>query len=184
MNEKVSLRRTLLKSRHSLSREAWEKRSQQIANHLLASELVQNSQTILAYFSVRNEPDLSGLFTRSQHSWGFPRCVDKSLFWHCWQPGERLQSGKFGILEPLASGRMLMPEEVDLILIPAIALDKKGYRLGYGGGFYDRMLANPIWQGKLTIGVVFELGYVDELPIDDWDCPLDGVCTEMGLKLL
>lgn len=183
MNQKASLRQKLLRSRLSLSPKTWQEKSQQLCQNLLSTKIVQEAHTILAYFSFRQEPDLSVLFTQSQARLGFPRCVGKSLFWHGWQPGEEQQKGHFGILEPHSDSVQLQPEEVDLILVPAVACDQQGYRLGYGGGFYDRMLSDSVWQNIPTIGIVFDFAHVVQLPIDPWDYALDGVCTETGLKM-
>lgn len=161
----------------------WREKSDRLCYHLQSSPLFSQAQTILAYFSVRQEPDLSPLFQNSQQRWGFPRCVDKSLFWHSWKPEEPLQTGAYGIFEPYADSPLLSPTEVDLILVPAVACDAQGYRLGYGGGFYDRMLSLPQWETKATIGIIFEFAYLPQLPIDNWDKKLHGVCTESGLKM-
>ncbi|NET50563.1 MAG: 5-formyltetrahydrofolate cyclo-ligase, partial [Merismopedia sp. SIO2A8] len=59
-----------------------------------------------------------------------------------------------------------------------------GYRLGYGGGFYDRMLSSSEWESKPTIGIIFEQAYLPQLPIDDWDTSLQGVCTENGFNFV
>jgi 5-formyltetrahydrofolate cyclo-ligase len=148
---------------------------------------MKQAHTILAYSSIRQEPDLSPLFTRSLFSqsyrWGLPRCVGKTLMWHLWSPPEvsRLQSGAYGILEPTPDSPLLQPEEVDLILVPSVACDRQGYRLGYGGGFYDRLLSDPAWVTKPTIGIVFDFAHVPSLPIDQWDRPLQAVCTEAGI---
>jgi 5-formyltetrahydrofolate cyclo-ligase len=182
VNQKASLRQKLLRSRLCLTPSIWQAKSQQLSQHLLNAKKVQEAQTILAYFSFRQEPDLSFLFTQSQAIFGFPRCVDQSLFWHPWQPGEPRRKGRFGILEPHPDSRQLEAEEVDLILVPAVGCDRQGYRLGYGGGFYDRMLETPRWQKIPTLGIIFDFAYVDQLPIDPWDYALDGVCTETGLK--
>ncbi len=66
-------------------------------------------------------------------------------------------------------------QNIDLILIPAVACDRRGYRLGYGGGFYDRWLPNST---GLKVGIVFEEFYLDEIPIDIWDVPLEAIGTE------
>lgn len=165
-----------------MSPEEWRQKSDRICFHLAASSLFAQAHTILAYFSFRQEPDLSSLFT-SQQLWGFPRCLDKSLSWHSWQPGEPLQTGNYGIFEPLADSPTFSPNQVDLILVPAVACNPQGYRLGYGGGFYDRMLSLPQWASKPTIGIVFDFAYLPQLPVDDWDRKLAGVCTESGLKM-
>ncbi|HEY9652178.1 MAG TPA: 5-formyltetrahydrofolate cyclo-ligase, partial [Coleofasciculaceae cyanobacterium] len=73
--------------------------------------------------------------------------------------------------------------EVDLILVPAVACDRRGYRLGYGGGFYDRMLSSAEWGSKPTIGIVFEFAYLPRLPIEPWDKPLHAICTNLGFKI-
>ena len=179
---KAELRRTLLKLRQSMPVEDWREKSDRITSHLQSTPLFTQARTVLAYFSVRQEPDLSLLFTDSKHSWGFPRVQDKSLSWHSWQPGEPLQTGAYGIFEPHPEASVLEPTEVDLILVPAVACDVRGYRLGYGGGFYDRMLSSAEWASKPTIGIVFEFAYLPRLPIDDWDKVLQGVCTETGFN--
>jgi 5-formyltetrahydrofolate cyclo-ligase len=180
---KAELRRSLLQARRSLSPEEWRTRSQQICTHLADSEWVQSAQTILAYFSIRQEPDLSALFALPKR-WGFPRCESDRLVWHQWCPGEPLVRGALGVLEPSPAAMVLQPEAVDLMLVPAVACDRQGYRLGYGGGFYDRLLSQPAWQTRRTLGIVFEEAYLPTLPTDPWDCPLSGICTDTNLHIL
>lgn len=137
----------------------------------------------MAYFSFRQEPDLSFLYTDTNHRWGFPRCVGNSLIWHIWKPGNSLQTGNYGILEPHPTAPTLQASEVDLILVPAIACDYQGYRLGYGGGYYDRLFSSTEWSTKPTIGIVFDFAYLTQLPIEPWDKQLHGICTETSLKI-
>ncbi|WP_309242725.1 5-formyltetrahydrofolate cyclo-ligase [Limnofasciculus baicalensis] len=183
MNQtKSELRKKLLKQRQAMTVEEWQQKSDRISAHLQTSPLFTQSKTILAYFSFRQEPDLSSLFTDTQHRWGLPRCVGKSLIWHSWQPGETLQKGNYGILEPHPDAPILEADRVDLILVPAVACDVRGYRLGYGGGFYDRLLSYTDWVFKPTIGIVFDFACLPQLPIEDWDRPLQAICTEYGLR--
>ncbi|NET89429.1 MAG: 5-formyltetrahydrofolate cyclo-ligase [Kamptonema sp. SIO1D9] len=183
-SNKTELRRKLLQQRLSLSALEYQEKSEKLCTHLQSSPIFKQAKTILAYFSFRCEPDLNFLFTNTEKKWGFPRCVDKSLFWHRWQPGEPLEKGNFGIFEPHPNSPSLQPNLVDLILVPAIACDSQGYRLGYGGGFYDRMLASPKWQTKPTIGIIYDFAFLPQLPSDPWDKPLDAVCTETGVKIV
>jgi 5-formyltetrahydrofolate cyclo-ligase len=180
--EKAQLRIQLLQQRKALSQAEWQEKSHRLCGHLQSSELYQNSRTILAYISFRQEPDLSVLFTDTNHQWGLPRCVNKQLVWHRYGIGDTLQPGKYGILEPLPDAPILTADEVDLILVPSVGCDRQGYRLGYGGGFYDRLLSLPQWQSKPTLGILFNFGDLLDLPIASWDKPLQGVCTEVGLR--
>ncbi len=182
-SNKTELRRSLLQKRLSLSPTQWRTKSEQICEQLQSSSIYQESQTVLAYFSFRQEPDLSILFTskNNQHRWGFPRCVGKSLSWHLWQPGEKLVQGKFDILEPLADAPTISASEVDLILVPCVASDFQGYRLGYGGGFYDRLLTSRPWKNIPTVSIVFKFAYLPTLPVDPWDTKLKYTCTEEGI---
>lgn len=179
--DKAQLRRQLLKIRRSLSKEEWQEKSDRICSHLYSSSLFSSAKTILVYFSFRQEPNLSLLLTDSSRRWGFSRCVGNTLTWHLWTEGDALETGTYGILEPRSTAPRLESAEVDLILVPAVACDKRGYRLGYGGGFYDRMLSSAEWASKPTIGIVFEFAYLSQLPIDGWDKPLQAICTETGL---
>ena len=99
-------------------------------------------------------------------------------------PGTPLSKGDYGIFEPHPDSPTLQPDEIDLILVPAVACDVRGYRLGYGGGFYDRLLSSAEWALKPTVGIVFEFAYLPELPVDQWDKPLHSICTENQFQIV
>ncbi|WP_107670926.1 5-formyltetrahydrofolate cyclo-ligase [Cyanothece sp. BG0011] len=174
---KKQLRKRLTEERKNLSKLDWINKSKNICETLEKYPLFQQSKTILAYLSIRQEPDLTSLFS-TEHNWGFPRCVKKSLSWHSWQPQDPLIPGKYGILEPSAEAPILTPDTVDLILVPAVACDYNGYRLGYGGGFYDRLLNSPQWSSIPTVGIIFEFALLPHLPCEPWDQKLQAICTE------
>ncbi len=186
--QKAELRRMLLKQRRTASRissrslpkSIWKEKSDRIVSHLQSFPRFIEAKTILAYFSFRQEPDLSPLF-RSEKQWGFPRIEGKSLIWHCWKLGDKLETNKYGILEPSIESKIIESQAVDLILIPTVACDRLGYRLGYGGGYYDRMLSSTQWSSHTTIGIVFDFAYLPQLPVDAWDKKLDFICTEEGI---
>jgi 5-formyltetrahydrofolate cyclo-ligase len=181
--DKSILRRQLLQQRRELAPELWREWSDRICIQLQNCPQFKRSNTILGYQSCNQEPDLSYLFSNSAKQWGLPRCVGKDLFWHCWQPQAPLVTGAYGILEPSPQLPQLEPDMVDLMLVPAVAIDQSGYRLGYGGGYYDRLRANPLWQKVPTIGITFNFACVEILPIDPWDIRLDAVCTELELNI-
>ncbi len=177
---KSTLRRKILQQRQSISTAQWQEKSSLICDRLQENALFKEARTILAYFSFRQEADLISLFSLNKN-WGFPRCVGKSLAWYSWQPGQELQAGKYGIKEPLANATVIDSEKADLILVPTVACDQQGYRLGYGGGFYDRLLSSAQGSTVTTIGIVFDFAYLVKLPIDPWDMKLNFICTETKL---
>jgi 5-formyltetrahydrofolate cyclo-ligase len=193
-SEKTILRRLLLHQRQAMPIEEWQRKNEQVCEQLRSQPEFIHATTVLAYFSLRQEPDLSSLFSLPK-TWGFPRCINTDLSWHQWspstEPGKRsqisendphlnlpLQRNKFGILEPHPDSPLILSDAVDLILIPAVACDRQGYRLGYGGGYYDRLLSHPDWSDKPTIAIVFTAAYLPALPRDPWDRPVRSVCTE------
>jgi 5-formyltetrahydrofolate cyclo-ligase len=179
---KITLRRQLLAQRRSLPIPTWQQQSQKICDHLAESDLIKNAEMILGFISFRQEPDLMSLYQQfPQKTWGFPRCVDQNLDWHQINPANFLEStqiGNFGILEPIPTLPTIDLLSVDVILVPAIACDHQGYRLGYGGGFYDRFLLH---QTGFTISVVFADFYFETLPQSEWDIPTKAVCSENGI---
>ncbi|NDJ19974.1 5-formyltetrahydrofolate cyclo-ligase [Myxacorys almedinensis] len=183
--EKTSLRKQILNRRKQLSQPEWDHKSKQICKHLEKLPLMQHANTVLSYVSIRQEPDLHALTVAlPTKRWGFPRCVGQSLVWHHPAPDcFALQPGAYGILEPDPGSPVLHPEEVDLLLVPCVGCDRRGYRLGYGGGYYDRLFGTLAWANKPAIGILFEFAVVDELTIDPWDRALTGRCTEAGVTL-
>lgn len=183
MSKKAQLRQEILQKRLSLPLTLWQEKSDRLCQQLQTCPLYQKANTILVYLSIRQEPNLYPLFS-SEKQWGLPRCLKKSLVWHLWQPNNPLKKGKYELLEPDPNLPLLTPSEVDLILVPSVACDHFGYRLGYGGGYYDRLLSEIDWQKIPTLGIIFDFAYLSELPIDPWDQPLTGVCTDYGWKLV
>jgi 5-formyltetrahydrofolate cyclo-ligase len=176
---KSDLRRSLLHTRRSLPAATWRTYSDRLCTHLQTSPQFIQAQTILAYTSFRQEPDLTPLFQQfHQKRWGLPRCLGKSLIWHQWSADRPLHSSAYGILEPHVHEPLLDLKTVDLILVPCVAIDSQGYRLGYGGGFYDRFLHN---YAPPTLGILFDFAHLPQLPTDSWDQSLSGFCTETGV---
>lgn len=186
--QKAELRRNIIKQRQSISEKQWQEKSQVICRNLFNSDLFIQARTVLAYFSFRQEPDLSYLFLddtlNKTKTWGFPRCVDKSLNWHIWKPEDKLITGKYGIREPTPEAEIINSDRVDLILVPCVACDNQGYRLGYGGGYYDRLLSSPEWVSIPTVGILFDFAYLSKVPFETWDKKLHNICTEKTFVII
>ena len=101
---------------------------------------------------------------------------EQPLIFREWQPGDALVPGVWDIPIPLDTAPEVLP---DVLLVPMLAFDRRGYRLGYGGGFYDRTLEKLRMVKKVVaIGVAYHAQMVDEVPIGIHDAPLDYVMTE------
>ena len=102
----------------------------------------------------------------------------RPLVFHRWHPDARMVAGAFGALVPEAS-QEVVPE---VLIVPLLAFDRAGYRLGYGGGFYDRTLEGLRARGPVTaIGFAFAAQEVDRVPTEPTDQKLDLIVTERGV---
>ncbi|MGO9004491.1 MAG: 5-formyltetrahydrofolate cyclo-ligase [Beijerinckiaceae bacterium] len=101
---------------------------------------------------------------------------DHALVFRRWRPGEPLVEVKFGIKEPAADAPEVQP---DLVFVPLVAFDRRGHRLGYGAGFYDRTLAGLRTIGRTTtVGIAYAVQELPENPAEDHDQRLDYVLTD------
>lgn len=102
----------------------------------------------------------------------------------CYHEGDDLHVGPYDILEPTKKARKIRPEDLDLVLMPLLAFDEKGNRVGAGGGYYDRTFAYMHGQTvtkPVLIGYGFDVQRVAFIPPDPWDVKLQGVVTESGV---
>ena len=106
--------------------------------------------------------------------------LGQPLVFRQWKPGDPLEPKKWGIREPLPQAPKIEP---DVLLLPMVAFDKDGWRLGYGGGFYDRTLARlRALKPIIAIGIAFDEQEVDAVPHAAYDERLDLVLTPTGLR--
>ncbi len=148
-----------------------------ITAHLRAFLHGHGIERVLAYRAVSGEPDVSGLapdFDLSTTRARFRPEVRLTL--HPWHTATEVS--RFGALQPPADAPRVALHHVQAILLPALAFDTRGVRLGYGGGFYDRLL--PAFTG-VTIGVIHSALLVPELPGEAHDYPVAWVATEGGV---
>ena len=105
----------------------------------------------------------------------------RPLAFHRWRPGDRLLPGPLGLMQPDPAAPRLRPE---VLIVPLLAFDERGYRLGYGGGYYDRTLAALAADGgrPLAAGFAFELQRVERVPVDAHDARLDLMVTEQLVR--
>lgn len=124
-------------------------------------------------------PALSGLVAAG-HATALPVVTGRAwpLVFRLWRPGHPLVPGAFRIMEPMGDAPLVQP---DIVLVPLLAFDREGYRLGYGGGFYDRTLEVLRAEAPtIAVGIGYAGQGVDKLPIDAYDQKLDWIVTEQG----
>ncbi|MDO8884851.1 5-formyltetrahydrofolate cyclo-ligase [Pseudotabrizicola sp.] len=152
------------------------------AAELLADVLAGNRGAVLSgYMPMRTEIDPLPAMAAHQGAVGVPVIMGpaQALRFREWSPGCAMVAGAFGALIP-ADGVWLEPE---VLIVPLLAFDARGYRLGYGGGFYDRTLEGLRARGPvLAIGFAFAAQEVAEVPIDATDQRLDMIVTEQGVR--
>lgn len=162
--------------------------SQRVCEHLAHWPTFQKAHTVLSYLAFGNEIDLGALFERFPHKhWLVPRIVSgialtarqkPYLVLHPYDP-QRLVRHSFGMLEPDPDLPLTDPNAVELVLIPGVAFDQAGGRLGFGGGFYDRLL--PQLTQAVRIGVTYEELIRATIPMQPWDCYVNWLATSQGI---
>ena len=190
MNTKSALRTELRTRRLALaSGPEGELRSRLMQERLLASPLWRDCRRVAAYMAVKGEAGTSLLLDearRTGRALFLPRCRRQGEkgwpggmdFLLC-EAGTPLMPSRFGIPEPPPDAPALSPAELaapdTLLIVPALAFDREGFRLGYGGGYYDRVLARAACP---SVGLAFHSLLLPQLPREPWDKSVRAVCTE------
>jgi 5-formyltetrahydrofolate cyclo-ligase len=177
---KRQARREVLAARDALAPDLRADLAQRATTRLLALPEVQAARLVMAFWSFGSELPMLPLIEQvlaGGLSVALPRVVDGDMEARSWSPGEPMTGTPFGAMEP-AGGRRVEPEEIDVIATPAVAFDRAGRRVGYGGGFYDRFF--PATRADaLRAGIGFSLQLVEgDLPAGHFDARLDVVVTD------
>ncbi len=174
---KRSIRQQLLKQRRLLDDETCLQQSVMVQQQLLSTDQYCQSEVVALYAPIHNEVLTNDLFSsaiRNQKKVCFPRVKHDSLQFLPVDKRSQLLPGAFGVDEP--TGSNVVPfEEIDLIVVPGVAFDRSGYRLGYGQGYYDRAVGSA--DRAVLAGLAFDFQIVDELPKEEHDVRLDLLVT-------
>lgn len=158
---KNKMRELLVQRRRVMSPQDCQMYSQQILDQLEKMTCFREAKTVLLYYPIQNEVDVLPLVKKYKHEKTllFPVSHRYGMTVHPYAGNKNMHRGKFGIPEPTTPA---YEGEIDLVIVPAVAFDEKGRRLGRGGGYYDRFIK------KLTHAVLVGVGYdfqlVDEVP--------------------
>ena len=178
--KKTTLRQQFIARRCSLSANEQKKYSQQICANLQTDKQFDAAQRVLIFAALDGEPDLLSLLADRDKQWFFPRVeLGGELSLHRVHSVAELAVGEFGVREP--SGSAVAAEiALDLIITPALAVDARGTRLGFGGGYYDRLLAH--YPTVPTLAAVFDCcRAAAPLPQEAHDLPVARVVSERGI---
>ena len=179
---KRRLRREVLALRDAVPEADRAARSRAIAERLLALPELEDARTVLAFSSFGSEVDtgpiVEGLLARGTRV-ALPRIEGDRLVPVAYRPGDEVAVTAFGALEPTA-GEVVPDDEIDVVVTPGVAFDRRGHRVGYGGGYYDRLFRR-LPHRPFRVGVAFAVQVVGEAPNGRADLPVDAVVTETGV---
>jgi len=182
MVNKAEIRKRILQARNAMTPEEIAAGSLAIVKRLVDLEEIRRASTLMVYLGFGSEVITDDLIL---WSWGegkrivVPLCCPESReLTACRIDGfDELESGHYGIREPKAGFLRPVPRgEIETVVVPAVAFDRRGYRVGYGGGYYDRFL--PEAPQAARIGAAFAHQIVAEIPADPHDVTVDRIVTE------
>jgi 5-formyltetrahydrofolate cyclo-ligase len=185
---KQRLRREMLAIRRSLSAEEIKKGSEAIAAYFCAWPEYRDADIVMLYLSMADEPQTVRLI---EHAWSSGKQVAVPLMGEVYGVMEgavignwdSLVTGRLGLKMPdPAKTRPIDPVEIDLIVVPGVAFDPAGRRLGMGAGYYDRFLPQAVRACK--VGLAWSVQIVPEVPTDAHDIRMDYLLTEAGFRPL
>lgn len=181
LQAKQRLRKQCLATRKSLGAETRAGASLSICKNVESWNIFQQCQTILTYMPIKSEADPTPLLKLYSHKkWVIPRIIpeeDHRMVFHPYDPNHLIQH-PFGMAEPAPDLPVMQPEAIELTLAPGLAFDKHGFRLGYGGGYFDRFLNS--FKG-ISVGITFHALFLDTIPHAAHDIPMHWVVTEREL---
>lgn len=179
--QKAALRRELLANRQAIAPEVRNAMDAAIARHVIAWRNAHPFGILGVYWPIRGEPDLRACYALLAEQ-GVPLALpivvarDAPLRFLSWEPGDAMIKDSFGVAIP-ASGEEVQP---DALLIPCVGFNEQRYRLGYGGGFYDRTLAS-LRPKPFTVGLAYDFAYVPDMQPESHDVPLDAILADTGV---
>ena len=182
--KKALLRRELRAVRNALGAEYRRNAEEKMISSLLSLLQFQNAKTVLTFYPVGSEPAIlpiaEAALTLGKRV-AFPLCHPEGPFmtFHSVDSLDALTNGSYGIPEPDGISPAVSELEDAICIVPALAFDENGYRLGYGKGYYDRFLSS--FDG-VSVGLVFSSLLLCDLPRDEYDEKVDIIITEKEMK--
>jgi 5-formyltetrahydrofolate cyclo-ligase len=176
---KRALRREVIARREALPQGERATASLAIAERVIALPEARDATAAMVFWSFGSEVDSQPLIRRWEaqgKTVALPRIEGSDIVPVAFAPGDATTETSFGAMEP-AEGRVLHPSELDLVIVPGVAFDRSGNRVGYGAGYYDRFLRRTR-VGVPAVAIAFALQVVPEVPTGRADRRVDAIVTE------
>lgn len=180
--DKIKIRSTLLDMRRSMAQSAVSELSSIIQCRIINSQAFKRSSVVMAYMPIHNEvrtdtllktamdSNKTILLPRVRGSLNMEAAPIKGL-------DRDIHTGTFGIREPDSSIPAMDPEIIDLVILPGIAFNRKGFRIGFGRGYYDRFIPS-LRKDCILLAPAYGFQVIDHIPSDEYDQPVDMIVTE------
>ncbi len=172
-----------MERRNALAGSQVEGQSALVQQHVIASKEFLQARVVGAYHAIGSEVRTDRIIAAARAQGkkvALPRVEGERMAFYEYAEGDELVQGRFGVMEPRPS-LAAMDSVVDLVLVPGVAFDRRGCRIGYGKGYYDRYLS---MQHSFSMGLAYSFQLVDELPRGRFDRRISAVATEEGIIYL
>lgn len=171
---KTEIRAQIAETKKTLDSHTLEKMSAAVVHKFQTWEVFRSARAVGAYMPMPDEVDITPLFQCLDKTFYIPAFDESSGGYRMARLPAELKKGRFGILEP-AVPAFATEDELDLILVPGVAFDRAGHRIGHGGWFYDRLL--PQYRA-MCAGICFDFQCLEAVPAEEHDVRMNWVVTE------
>lgn len=182
--DKENLRQSMIRKLKQLPKEERNRFEQQLVNHLLSSPLWRNSQvigvTIHQSLEWTTEPIIQAGWEQDK-TIAVPKCYPetKRLSFYKFTSYDELEIVYYNLKEPKPEQtKHIHKNDIELLIVPGLVFDQQGYRIGFGGGYYDRFLED---FKQATVSLLGSFQLIDKVPTQSYDIPVDHIITEKGL---
>lgn len=176
--DKKSLRQSIRELKRTYPAAALDAQSDLLMSRLEAHERFQTAHVVMLFCALPDEPNTLPLLERwaSQKTFVLPVVCGDDMVIKRYEGRTSLRTGAYRILEPVGD-EFTAYDQIDLIVVPGMAFDRQGHRLGRGKGYYDRFLCQPDLAKAYKLGIAFEFQILEEVPTDRHDILMDEVLT-------
>ena len=189
IKEKKEIRKHMLKQRDMIDKIQKQKWDNEIFNKVINSEYYKKAKTIFLFVSFKSEVDTHKLIEYAIND-NKEICVpkietkEKGIELYKITGFDDLKVGYYNVLEPIEGSQKISSENIDLILMPGLAFDREGGRVGYGGGYYDKFLKESEKNRVKRIAIAYNCQLLDKVPMDENDMKIDGIITNEKIYIV